>query len=320
MRNASIALLALFLIIIIIPALLVRGCDLRFLPKEGQDTQRSIRVYNHKTDEIMDLNFEEYIIGVVAAEMPASFDIEALKAQSIASRTYTINKMRVGCNAHPQGEICTDHTHCQAWLSQDEMRDRWGYLGYLRYKDRITEAVLATEGIVITYQGKPIDAIYHSTSGGKTENSEDVWANTIPYLRSVISPHEEHSPRFTESKTFPIIDFLASLKSLNRELQVSTDPLDKQMEILEYTEGGKIARIRIGNQVFTGKEIRETLGLNSAGFTYRITSNSIQINTVGYGHGVGMSQYGADGYARQGWDYTRILSHYYTETELRSMD
>lgn len=322
-RSLGGCLLVLFFVIILVPTLMVKGCDVKISPGKEPVYIRYLNVFNHKTNELMKMDLEDYLVGVVAAEMPASFHLEALKAQAVAARTYTVRKMISmggrGCVSHTDADVCTDHNHCQAWMSNEGMRERWGYINYLRYKEKIEEAVTSTRDQIITYNNLPIDAIYHSTSGGKTENSEDVWANSYPYLRSVISPHEVHSPRFVETVEIPIIDFLASLKALNKDFKVTTDPLDTQMAIVDNTVGGKVKRIRIGNQIFTGVEVRKALQLNSAGFTYKVSPQHIRITTTGYGHGVGMSQYGADGYAKEGWNYREILLHYYTGTQIHRL-
>jgi len=268
-------------------------------------------VYDCKNGKLITMEFEEYIKGVVAAEMPSSFHIEALKAQALAARTYTLLRMKrfggKGCSNHPEADICTDSTHCQAYVDPDTLGKN--------YK-KINEAVTSTEGEVIVYEDKLIDAVFHSTSGGVTENSEDVWVNKVPYLRSVLSQYEDHSPKLVSTKQISIDEFVSGMKSLDNTIKLDKKNIETQIQILERSAGGKILKIKVGDRYFTGRDIREQFGLNSSNFTIDVGKNDITFVVVGYGHGIGMSQYGADGMAKHGATYQEIIKHYYTGVEI----
>ncbi|MHB1418332.1 MAG: SpoIID/LytB domain-containing protein, partial [Bacillota bacterium] len=204
-RMVVAALVLVFISVIVLPYILIRVLTTPSPSVQVNSGEPRVSVRIIDTGETKSMSIEEYLIGVVAAEMPAVFDIDALKAQAIAARTYTFKKIEVNRSkpdpAHPDAVICTDAVHCQGWLSTEQMRTKWGLLRYLTYRNKIRTAVLATSGLVITYQGKLIDPVYHSTSGGKTENSEDVWKYSIPYLRSVVCRWDKASPHYTDAVT-----------------------------------------------------------------------------------------------------------------------
>jgi stage II sporulation protein D len=315
-------LLCLFLAIVILPALVV----LRGQRQEVKvDTSGSplINVLNVKTKEIEVLPLEEYIVGVVAAEMPVDFETEALKAQAVAARTYTIKRYEAAKKNpnkdHPDAHICTNHAHCQAYVSKDEMSKNWGMLKYPGYYNKIARAVNATAGVVLVYQGKLIDPVYHSTSVGKTENSGDVWQFDIPYLKSVDSPGDEESPKFKTQHTLTLAQIDKALGTTLSAVPASTinNPKGSPIQVVERTATGRIKTIKVGDKEFKGEEIRAKLGLNSTHFSWKAQEDKLIFLVTGYGHGVGMSQYGANYFAKEGKDYKDILSHYYTGTELR---
>lgn len=310
-----------FLVIIILPTAIVKGCTVIYKPEEKIDTDKlMIRVYNHTEDKVVEMELEEYIKGVVAAEMPAAFEREALKAQAVAARTYTVARIRSlggsGCSQHIGADICTDPAHCQAWHSKSALLRRWKFFNYYIYWGKISSAVDETEGLIVTYNGKIVDPVFHSTSGGKTENSEDVWENPVPYLRSVVSKYEERSPRFVETKGIPIQTFIGTLNNTYPDARITERMIREEMCVLERSEGGRIKHLQIGNKVFKGTEIRKLFGLNSTNFNWKFNGNNLDITTTGYGHGVGMSQYGADGMARNGSNFEEILKHYYTGVQI----
>lgn len=323
MKGIFFAILALLITTLIIPLIIITvlDIDIPILDKQLQYQQETvesdmkIKVYNHKTHEVMELYLEEYLQNVVAAEMPASFEIEALKAQAVAARTYAIwkiNRFRTTENPdHPEASICTDHQHCQEWLSLEELKDRHSKEWMKDYWPVIQEAVLTTAGVIMTYNMQPIEPLYHSTSGGRTENSEDVYASALPYLRSVSSPYEEGSPVLVDSKTVTIKDFIAALKKKYPNFSIKEKNLASEIKILDRSVGGNIKLIRVGNIEMKGSELRELLQLRSSEFTYKIGGNNIEFTTRGYGHGVGMSQWGANGMAKRSSSYEDILKHYY---------
>lgn len=326
MRGIIFGFIFLVFATLFIPLFILKSCDMA-LPYRDQAVEKqlvesdlTISVYNAETGDNMDLELEDYIVGVVAAEAPGAFEIEALKAQAVAARTYALWRRSLGQEAghrdHPEATICTSHLHCQAWLSLDELRERHGKKWIKEYLPKIEEAVASTRGIIMTYNMEVIEPLYHSTSGGHTENSEDVFAQALPYLRSVSSPYEEGSPVLVDHYKITIKDFVAKLKAGYKDFKLDEKKIHKEIDIRERSSGGSIKRIKIGNREFTGREIRELLGLRSANFTIDIRGKDMNFTTRGYGHGVGMSQWGANGMARQGSNFTEILKHYYQGVRL----
>ena len=234
--------------------------------------------------------------------MPAHFHLEALKAQAVVARTC----LPKDCQQypgfdHPEAHLSTDYTTGQAWVSTEELKSRWGLVDYLINWRKINQAVAQTQGIIATYQGKPILAVYHSTSGGRTENSEHYWSEALPYLRSVADPYGNHSPYYYTTAVFSAPEFmqLMEVSSVGR------------VQVLERYPSGRVKTMESGNKWFSGRDVRQRLGLRSTWFTVSVSGDKIQFAVWGYGHGVGMSQYGADGMARAGYDYRQILQYYY---------
>lgn len=281
----------------------------------------TISVYRHKTSTVEEIPFEDYIKGVVAGEMPSSFELEALKAQSVAARTYSFSKViRSGDSgfptAHPQAPICDD-THCQVYRDTEELQALKGQAWMEDGWKKISKAVDSTKGQLMYYKGELVEQpLFHSSSGGKTENSEDVFASSYPYLKSVSSPYEEGATHQDETKSFSTNDFvyLLNLKCSDRYLAL---PIEK-ISISAKSEGGRVEEIMINDTAYTGREVREALGLSSANFEvdHNKSDASVTFTTDGYGHGVGMSQYGANGMAKRGSDYKEILQHYYQGTAI----
>lgn len=246
--------------------------------------------------EIINIPLEEYLIGVVGSEMPASFNIEALKAQAVASRTYAMKLLE-------QQRIITDSVSTQVYKTNNELMNLWG-TNYNMYYNKVKSAVDATKGLYMTYNGKIIDAVYHSTSNGYTEDSINVWGNSIPYLKTVTSPWDTSASSFLRTITYSISEMS---NKLGFDFNYHTI-----IEIISKDESNRISKIKIGDNEYTGVELRNILGLRSADFDIEKTDNGIKITTRGYGHGVGMSQYGANGMANSGYSYDAILKHYYT--------
>ncbi len=280
-----------------------------------------IKVYNLKTNEVIVIDFEEYLKGVVASEMPAEFSIEALKAQAVTARTYLLYKIKKFPNGQPEhldAPVCTG-THCQVWNSKDDLIAQHENGWYDKYWSKIEEAVNSTRGQILTYENKIIEPLFHSTSGGRTENSEDVFSTSVPYLRSVESPYENNSPKLHDSAKIPISDFIIKLKSVYGDLNITPNNLKEKIQLGSVSEGGKIKSLIIDDQEISGREIRSLFGLNSTNFSFIQSENQIEIVTTGYGHGVGMSQWGAAGMADEGYNYKEILKHYYTNIEIVNM-
>lgn len=252
------------------------------------------------------MDMDEYLTGVVLAEMPAFFEPEALKAQAVAARTYA-RKAAVTGGKHGDGSVCTDYTCCQAYLSPEEYLEKGGIRDDIQ---KVRSAVLDTSGYVLTYNGELIEAVYFSCSGGKTEDAAAVWGTDYPYLRSTDSPGEEGAAFYSDTKVFTPEEFENALG-----IVLSAEPSQWFGEVTR-TAGDGVDTMEIGGLKFSGVELRTALGLRSTAFTITVQENMIQVETLGYGHRVGMSQYGADAMAAAGSDYQQILSHYYPGTVL----
>lgn len=266
-----------------------------------------VDILKQKTDGSMEeLDMEQYLVGVVLAEMPASFEPEALKAQAVAARTYTA-KAAVTGGKHGDGSICTDSACCQAYITEADYLSMGGTEDAL---NRIRSAVRDTSGQVLTYEGELIEATYFSCSGGRTEDAVEVWGRAYPYLVSVDSPGEENARYHRDTVTFSADEFAAAL-----ELEPE-GPVRDWFEMTLYTEAGSVSRMTICGETFSGTQLRALLGLRSAAFSADVSEAGITVTTKGYGHRVGLSQYGADAMAVQGSGYGEILAHYYPGTEL----
>jgi len=289
---------------------------------ETSTEEPTIQVYDAALGQIVPMRLEAYVVGAVAAEMPASYDMEALKAQAVAARTLAAYKWRgrggKGCVNHPGADICTEFTHCQAWVDDSGMHEKWGN-GYEKWKQKITEAVNATRGMILTYQDEPIQVFYYATSNGKTEDSAAVFAQALPYYGVVDSPGEESAPKYDETVTFTRAEVAAKLNDLYPAAKLKKNNLENQIEILSYTQSGRVAEVRVGGTTISGSAFRQAFGLNSTDFDLSYQGGSVNIHTLGYGHGVGMSQVGAHAMAEKGAGVAEILAHYYLGTTLYRM-
>lgn len=312
----------LFIIILLIPTLLVTPFMEQSKGKLGEEltvaksevpvlaeSPLDVPVYRSQTKQIESIPLEEYVIGVVASEMPAEFETEALKAQALAARTYITKQLMNGPISTPDGAAVTDTQMHQVYKNPEELKAIWGDK-YESKLQKITAAVAATQGKILTYQDQPIDASFFSTSNGYTENSEAYWTEAIPYLKSVESSWDKNSPKFYDKKVISIKDFESTL---GVKLDTSSGTVGK---ITELTPGKRVAKVDINGKQFTGRQIREELGLRSSDFTWEIKGDSVVIETKGFGHGVGMSQYGANFMAEDGKTYEEIIAHYYNGTKV----
>lgn len=284
--------------------------------KSNYDKNKKIKL--KRGNEIKELSLLEYLYGVVSAEMPASFHEEALKAQAVAARTYTISKMNKNIPEHGDADVCDNINHCKAYISEDELTEKYGESWMKEHYPKIKNAVLETDGIIATYSGEPINAVFHSTSSGMTENSKDVWSGDVPYLVSVVSEGEEESPRFNDSVKFSKDEFIKKISQSGKNPTFSDDISSWIGEIIK-NESGSIKTIKIGGVNFKGTEVRELLGLRSTNFEIAL-GEKITVNTKGNGHGVGMSQYGANYMAKHGYTYQQILKKYYTGINIVKCD
>ena len=277
-------------------------------PVEEKTENAPISVKVLKGNEIEEMSLEAYVLCVVLGEMPAEFDIEALKAQAVVARTYTCKKMNNP--KHDNADVCTDSGCCQAYM------DETVYLlsgGSDKNFKKIRSAVESTAGEVLKYDGELIEATYFSCSGGKTEDAAAVWGADIPYLQAVDSPGEEKATHFTDTVRFSVKEFS------NRLGQSFSGNPGKWIEHISYTEGSGVSSIVLQGTTYSGTQIRQKLGLRSTAFVMTITGDTVTITTKGFGHRVGMSQYGAEAMAVQGSDYRQILAHYYTDTTLSTL-
>lgn len=328
MKMKPIVLLAavLFVVTLMIPTLLVVPFMDKTSGKLAEELQTKssnievvdpmepaveVAVYRTQQQQLQTLPLEEYVVGVVASEMPADFEMEALKAQALTARTYIIqqlmNEEKLGV---PDGADVTDTVTHQVYKSDKELRELWK--GEYSWKiEKVRKAVQETNGQILTFNGSPIDATFFSTSNGYTESSDEIWPNSLPYLKAVESPWDVNSPKFSGQKVVPISEF-------ESKLGVKLADSSSIGKIVERTAGNRVGKVDINGKVLTGKEIREKLDLKSTDFTWERKGKNIVINTKGYGHGVGMSQYGANGMAAEGKTYDQIVQHYYKGTEISS--
>jgi len=291
-----------------------------FSPVQIKKQQSLVKLYIHDQDKIVNIALDDYVLGVVAAEMPASFPLEALKAQAVVARTYILKRLNSGGLINPDhagADICDDHRHGQAWISREEMKKRWGSLSYYYYYNKISQAVKDTKGLVIVYKGNIIDPVYHSSCGGKgTENAEEVWHFGEPYLVGVSCPYCS-DPMPVQSTFLPAAK-VDSLLGLNTGSLPAAGKLSGNaglsvpvMNVLRYTNSGRPKQIKIGDKIFSSVTVRDLLNLRSADFEMKMQNGELEVTTRGYGHAVGMCQYGAKGFADHGYDFEKIIKHYY---------
>ncbi len=305
--------------------LLVRGCLYAKDGKTGDDTTplagEPLYVYDAKLKKTVQTSLEEYLVHVVAGEMPAAFSLEALKAQAVAARTYTIRRMEAfgGTPCGKGGaDVCTDSTCCQAYKTDEQMKQNWGG-NYTAYLSRVREAVSSTSGEIVTYNHAPIEALFHSNAGGNTENAEHVFASAQPYLVSVESP-DENAAHYTDEVRLTRTAVAQAINNLYSDADVTAKKLEKQIKVLSRYESGRVNQISVGDTTLTGRQFRQALDLESANFSLSYSEKYVTVTTVGYGHGVGMSQYGANAMAEDGSNYKEILTHYYTGVEIEKIE
>ena len=278
---------------------------------EGPRADADMMLHVLSGGEIVEMSMERYLIGVVAAEMPAGFPLEALKAQSIAARTIVLYNIQVTpSQLHPQADACTDYKCCMAFLRDDQLREGWGD-SYLDNIMRIISAVVGTDGVYMLYDNEPILALFHSSSAGKTESSGNVWMTDLPYLVSVDSPESSaDDPNYIKAVSVSGSDFKDIITESYPDA-VFGDDAGLWITDIAYTESGRILELTIGGAVVKGTELRSMFDLRSTAITIEISDNNIIFTVTGYGHGVGMSQYGAASMARDGKQAKEILSVYY---------
>ncbi|PSL45768.1 stage II sporulation protein D [Salsuginibacillus halophilus] len=273
--------------------------------------ETAISVYRTDSGHVEEVALETYVAGVVASEMPADFEKEALKAQALTARTYIMRQLKAEDTINvPDGADVTDNEMHQVYQSRDELEAEWGSDFHWKMP-RIDEAVQETSGKIITHDGSPITAAFFSTSNGSTENASDYWEEDLPYLQSVESPWDEESPRYANQTTFDV-------EAVETALGVELPPEDIGA-IQQRSDGGRVIKADINGDVFHGREIREALALDSSDFNWHRTGDTITVETRGWGHGVGMSQYGANGMAENGYSFEDIIHHYYADVVIEEI-
>ena len=279
----------------------------------------TVKVLHTKDNSIEEMKMDEYLLGVVSAEMPADFEEEALKAQAVVARTYTVYKIEHNQSKHGEADICDNSACCQAWISKDDRMARWDEDKRESNWEKIEKAVSSTAGKVVTYNGEVIDAFFHSNSGGKTEEVSNVWGGSdLPYLQSVETSGEDAYSQYQSEAIFTKEEFEKKIKDKYPEFTIDYND-ENCIKVIEYTQGDRVKTIKIGNLELSGVEVRSLLALRSANFTTQISENEIKFTVKGYGHGVGMSQTGADSMAKQGSNYEEIIKHYYTGVEITNL-
>lgn len=336
MKKILIYLLSFILICFVIPAILTKRTastvsqeDANIENEQVQQSMENKQNYQYSKYEIITLlhkktgnteqvNIDEYLRNVVSAEMPADFEMEALKAQAIVARTYTIYKILN--KKHENADICDDSTCCQAWVSKEERFARWEESKRESNWQKINDCVNSTKGKIITYNNQPINAFFHSNSGGVTEIPVNVWGGTgYPYLQSVETSGEDAYTQYLSEVVLTQDELIEKLKVKYSDIIIDFSNND-EIKILDYTESTRVKTVKFGNHELSGVETRTLLGLKSTNFEIVKEENNIKISVKGYGHGVGMSQTGADSMAKQGSTADEIIKHFYAGVEIKGVN
>lgn len=344
MKKVAIYFLVFILICFILPALLTKRTDKKednknLTEEQGNnqssaqeissDNQSQENTYNYanygtikllhkKTGEVEEVNIDNYLCNVVSAEMPANFEEEALKAQAVVARTYTIYK--INNKKHENANICDDSNCCQAWISKEDRLAKWEENSRQSNWQKIENCVNATKGQIVTYNNQPINAFFHSNSGGKTEIPVNVWGGTgYPYLQVVETAGESEYSEYSSEITLTKDELINKLKEKYPDISIDFNN-EESLKILEYTDSQRVKTIRFGNHELSGVEARTILGLKSTNFEIIKENENIKFSVKGYGHGVGMSQTGADTMAKQGSSYQDIIHHFYTDVEIKDIN
>ena len=278
----------------------------------------TIKLLHKKTGEVEQVNIDDYLCNVVSAEMPADYEIEALKAQAVVARTYTIYK--INNKKHENADICDDSTCCQAWVDKETRFSRWEESKRESNWEKIQKCIQETQGQIITYQNQPINAFFHANSGGKTELPVNVWGGTgLPYLQVVETAGEEGYKQYESEVELTQDELIEKLKTKYSDISIDFSN-QEDLKILEYTDSGRVKTVKFGNHEISGVETRTLLGLKSTNFEISKENDKIKFTVKGYGHGVGMSQTGADAMAKQGKNYKEIINHFYSGVEIKEVN
>jgi stage II sporulation protein D len=318
MKRILIIILMILTLTFLIPYFIISKFSVFYTPpgEKKAETFEKISVYIKSEDKVEKMDMSQYLKETVAAEMPAEFETEALKAQAVAARTYLVNRINAGNEQakkdHKGADICTDSSHCKAWISENARRESWGAEKADEYWNKISNAVESTAGVLITYNNSPISAVFHSTSSGFTENAKDVWGGDVPYLVSVESKGEDQSPRYHSERTLTADEFKSTAESNLEGLNWDNGLIGD----ITRSDAGGIKTIVIGGVPVKGTKFRTMFELRSTNVNISEADGNILMQVTGYGHGVGMSQYGANYLASQGMNYIDILKTYYSGVEV----
>lgn len=274
----------------------------------------NIKLLHTGTGEVEEVLLDTYLLNVVSAEMPAEYEMEALKAQAVVARTYTIHKIK-NAGKHENADICDSSLCCQAWISKENRLARWDENVRDEYWKKIEDAVNTTKGKYITYNGEPINAFFHSNSGGITELPINVWGGSYPYLQIVETSGEEEYSGYSSEVRISKDELVAKMFTKYNDFEIDFNNQD-YIQILETNESNRVKKIKIGNKELSGVEARALFGLKSTKFSLEIAGDQIIFSVIGYGHGVGLSQSGSDSLAKQGYDYISIIKHYYKDVQI----
>ena len=330
MKKVFIYFFVFLLIFFLLPALLTKRNVEAKAPEENKQIVNensntydyknygTIKLLHEKTGEVEEVALDTYLCNVVSAEMPADFELEALKAQAIVARTYTIYKIQN--KKHENADICDSSSCCQAWISKEDRLAKWDEAVRDNNCQKIEQAVNDTKGKIITYEGKPINAFFHSNSGGKTEIPVNVWGGTgYPYLQVVETAGEEGYSQYQSEAIFSQEDLINKLKTKYEDITIDFNN-DEDLKVLDYTDSGRVKTVKFGNHEISGTETRTLLGLRSTNFEIIKENENIKFSVKGYGHGVGMSQTGADSLAKEGKNCEDIIKHFYVGVEITNVN
>ena len=278
----------------------------------------TIKLLHKKTNEIEEVKIDDYLCNVVSAEMPVDYELEALKAQAIVARTYTIYKVQN--KKHENADICDDSTCCQAWVSKENRLERWEETKREENWNKIQQCVNETKGKIITYNNQPINAFFHANSGGTTELPVNVWGGSgLPYLQVVQTVGEEGYTQYSSEVDLTQEELINKLKTKYEDIQIDFNN-DEDVKIIEHTDSNRVKTVKFGNHELSGVETRTLLGLKSTNFEIKKENNQIKFLVKGYGHGVGMSQTGANTMAKQGNNCEEIIKHFYVGIEIKDIN
>ena len=279
----------------------------------------NVKLLHLSTNEVEEVKLDEYLCNVISAEMPVDYNIEALKAQAIVARTYTIYKIIHNSGKHDGADICDSSNCCQAWISKEGRFSRWDEEKREENWNKISTAVNETIGKIITYNGEPINAFFHSNSGGATEIPLNVWGGSgYPYLQVVQTSGEDEYGQYSSEVILTKEELISKLKEKYNDIEIDFSS-EESIKIMERTESGRVRTVKFGNKNLSGVETRTIFGLRSANFEIVKDGENIKFTVIGYGHGVGMSQTGADALANQGYKCEDIIKHFYVGVEIIDM-